>query len=231
MEPEEAPTPPVSGASSLSAPLLLMIAREDLFLLLPTLLRGKTCASDASSRTFVLYALPTCHLEHQLGQAPTRSRKPLVEAYRPDVLCLQEIKCVERASFPELELRALGFPHIAVAGQKGYHGVATLSRFRSAIRAPRHLRTRPCAASLGEAGRRRQGSRSCCTTSMCRQAATFPIQSPTRNSATSSTSSRRWVPGSVDAQQVQEPHDRGRRSQRRRRCRPMCGRTSNCSEW
>src|SRR3989304_844098 len=51
----------------------------------------------------------------------------LVKAYQPDVLCLQEIKCIE-GKFPELELRALGFPHIAVAGQKGYHGVATLSR-------------------------------------------------------------------------------------------------------
>jgi len=46
---------------------------------------------------------------------------------KPDVLCLQEIKCIE-GKFPELELRALGFPHIAVAGQKGYHGVAILSR-------------------------------------------------------------------------------------------------------
>ena len=43
------------------------------------------------------------------------------------MLCLQEIKCVED-KFPEPELRALGFPHIAVSGQKGYHGVATLSR-------------------------------------------------------------------------------------------------------
>ena len=50
-----------------------------------------------------------------------------VKAYQPDVLCLQEIKCIE-GKFPELELRALGFDHIAVAGQKGYHGVATLSR-------------------------------------------------------------------------------------------------------
>jgi exodeoxyribonuclease-3 len=60
-----------------------------------------------------------------------RRRLDLVErfvrTYRPDVLCLQEIKC-EEAQFPELPLRALGFPHIAVSGQKGYHGVATLSR-------------------------------------------------------------------------------------------------------
>jgi exodeoxyribonuclease-3 len=49
------------------------------------------------------------------------------KAHRPDLICLQEIKCIE-GKFPELELRALGFPHIAVAGQKGYHGVAILSR-------------------------------------------------------------------------------------------------------
>jgi exodeoxyribonuclease-3 len=51
----------------------------------------------------------------------------LVKQERPDVVCLQEIKCVED-KFPGLELSALGFPHIAVAGQKGYHGVAILSR-------------------------------------------------------------------------------------------------------
>jgi exodeoxyribonuclease III len=50
----------------------------------------------------------------------------LVQREKPEVLCLQEIKCIE-GKFPELELRALGFPHIAVAGQKGYHGVAILS--------------------------------------------------------------------------------------------------------
>jgi exodeoxyribonuclease-3 len=51
----------------------------------------------------------------------------LVRAHQPDVLCLQEIKCVD-GSFPEAALRELGFSHIAVSGQKGYHGVATLSR-------------------------------------------------------------------------------------------------------
>ena len=50
-----------------------------------------------------------------------------VKAVKPDVLCLQEIKCIEE-NFPLRALHALGFPHIAVAGQKGYHGVATLSR-------------------------------------------------------------------------------------------------------
>lgn len=61
-----------------------------------------------------------------------RLRAPLIAqfaaAYRPDILCLQEIKCVEEL-FPLLELQALGFPHIRINGQAGYHGVATLSRF------------------------------------------------------------------------------------------------------
>jgi exodeoxyribonuclease III len=60
-----------------------------------------------------------------------RLRLALVERFvrvlQPDVLCLQEIKCVD-GRFPELPLRALGFSHVAIAGQKGYHGVATLSR-------------------------------------------------------------------------------------------------------
>jgi exodeoxyribonuclease III len=50
-----------------------------------------------------------------------------VRTHQPDILCLQEIKCVD-GSFPELPLRALGFGHVAIAGQKGYHGVAILSR-------------------------------------------------------------------------------------------------------
>ena len=61
-----------------------------------------------------------------------------VKAHRPDVLCLQEIKCGE-GKFPELELRALGFPHIAVACQKGYHGVATLSRLPFTLKERRDI--------------------------------------------------------------------------------------------
>jgi len=45
----------------------------------------------------------------------------------PDVLCLQEIKCAEPL-FPRDMFEALGYHHIAVCGQKGYHGVATVSR-------------------------------------------------------------------------------------------------------
>ncbi|RYE74803.1 MAG: exodeoxyribonuclease III, partial [Hyphomicrobiales bacterium] len=59
-----------------------------------------------------------------------RLRLPLVErflgSHRPDVLCLQEIKCQED-QFPLTALQALGYEHIAMHGQKGYHGVATLS--------------------------------------------------------------------------------------------------------
>ncbi|MEA2756459.1 MAG: exodeoxyribonuclease, partial [Aliidongia sp.] len=45
---------------------------------------------------------------------------------KPDVVCLQEIKC-QTADFPELEFRAAGY-HAVVQGQKSYNGVAILSR-------------------------------------------------------------------------------------------------------
>ena len=45
----------------------------------------------------------------------------------PDVLCLQEIKCLNE-QFPAKELAAAGYVHQAVHGQKGYHGVAIVSR-------------------------------------------------------------------------------------------------------
>ena len=50
-----------------------------------------------------------------------------VERYQPDILCLQEIKCTNQ-QFPAKTLKAFGFDHIELNGQKGYHGVATLSR-------------------------------------------------------------------------------------------------------
>jgi exodeoxyribonuclease-3 len=45
----------------------------------------------------------------------------------PDVLCLQEIKCQEH-QFPAQAFADLGYVHQVVHGQKGYHGVATVSR-------------------------------------------------------------------------------------------------------
>ena len=49
-----------------------------------------------------------------------------IESYRPDVLCLQETKCPDDR-FPAKAFRELGFDYQAVHGQKGYHGLATLS--------------------------------------------------------------------------------------------------------
>jgi exodeoxyribonuclease III len=47
--------------------------------------------------------------------------------YQPDALLLQEIKCTNE-QFPAKPLEAAGYPYQAVHGQKGYHGVAIVSR-------------------------------------------------------------------------------------------------------
>lgn len=51
----------------------------------------------------------------------------LVAEQAPDILCLQEIKCRD-GEFPVEALRAVGLPHVKIAGQKGWHGVAIASR-------------------------------------------------------------------------------------------------------
>lgn len=60
-----------------------------------------------------------------------RLRMPQVERFlteqAPDVLCLQEIKTLEQ-HFPHEAFEKLGYVHCVVHGQKGYHGVATVSR-------------------------------------------------------------------------------------------------------
>jgi exodeoxyribonuclease-3 len=55
---------------------------------------------------------------------------------RPDVLCLQETKCPD-GQFPFAEFRKLGYEHIAINGQKGYHGVAVVSRLPIVAANPR----------------------------------------------------------------------------------------------
>lgn len=45
----------------------------------------------------------------------------------PDILCLQETKCPQ-GQFPSSPLKELGYTHVAEHGQKGYHGVAIVSR-------------------------------------------------------------------------------------------------------
>jgi exodeoxyribonuclease-3 len=49
-----------------------------------------------------------------------------LEEAKPDVVCLQEIKCLA-GDFPTLELKGLGY-HAEVVGQRSYNGVALLSK-------------------------------------------------------------------------------------------------------
>jgi exodeoxyribonuclease III len=47
--------------------------------------------------------------------------------HQPDILCLQETKTPDDC-FPIKDIKACGYPHIAFIGQKGYNGVAIISR-------------------------------------------------------------------------------------------------------
>ena len=51
-----------------------------------------------------------------------------LRTHAPDVLLLQEIKCTND-QFPRKAFARAGYPHQAVHGQKGYHGVAIVSRY------------------------------------------------------------------------------------------------------
>ncbi|MBV9751509.1 MAG: exodeoxyribonuclease III [Hyphomicrobiales bacterium] len=50
-----------------------------------------------------------------------------LERARPHVLCLQETKCLDDL-FPRSAFRDIGYAHQAIRGDKGYNGVAILSR-------------------------------------------------------------------------------------------------------
>jgi len=50
-----------------------------------------------------------------------------VAEHQPDVICMQEIKCRD-GEFPTNAFIQMGLPHLAIKGQKGWHGVATASR-------------------------------------------------------------------------------------------------------
>jgi exodeoxyribonuclease-3 len=75
----------------------------------------------------------------------------------PDILCLQEIKCREEL-FPREAFHALGYPHIAICGQAGYHGVATISKLplaplqRESFCGTADARHLGCAVSLAGGG-------------------------------------------------------------------------------
>jgi exodeoxyribonuclease-3 len=47
--------------------------------------------------------------------------------HAPDVLCLQETKCRDEY-FPRAKFEKAGYRHIALHGQKGWHGVAVVSK-------------------------------------------------------------------------------------------------------
>ena len=67
------------------------------------------------------------HLEHQRRQGAARGRaSPGSRRPSPDVACFQEIKCVDEA-FPAEAFEELGY-NVAVHGQKGFNGVAILSK-------------------------------------------------------------------------------------------------------
>jgi exodeoxyribonuclease-3 len=59
-----------------------------------------------------------------------------LEQWAPNVLCLQETKCPQ-GQFPASPLAKLGYEHIAEHGQRGYHGVAIVSRLPIAERTTR----------------------------------------------------------------------------------------------
>lgn len=76
-----------------------------------------------------------------------------VAAERPDILCLQETKCLD-AEFPAKAFEKMGLPHLVLRGQRGgHHGVAIASRLPAeAIAAPdlcREGHARVSAALIG----------------------------------------------------------------------------------
>jgi exodeoxyribonuclease III len=58
----------------------------------------------------------------RIGQVATFCKE-----HRPDILCLQETKCIDDA-FPRKDMVAMGYEHIAIHGQKSYNGVAIVSK-------------------------------------------------------------------------------------------------------
>lgn len=86
-----------------------------------------------------------------------KARLPALLAWlgeaRPDVVCLQELKC-EEAGFPRLEIEDAGY-QAAVVGQKSYNGVAILTRHslevecRALPGAPDDLQARYVEALIG----------------------------------------------------------------------------------
>ncbi|HEV2568536.1 exodeoxyribonuclease III [Sphingomonas sp.] len=64
-----------------------------------------------------------------------------LDEQKPDVVCLQELKCADD-SFPELEIRAAGYGAVW-HGQKGFNGVAVLARGSDPVERTRGLAGEP----------------------------------------------------------------------------------------
>src|SRR5258708_6678940 len=90
---------------------------------------GRLCPATSTAKscyiTFMRFSLTTWNINS------VRLRIDIVAKFlktvRPDVLCLQETKCIDDA-FPLKRFKRLGYQHVALNGQKGYHGVAVVSK-------------------------------------------------------------------------------------------------------
>jgi exodeoxyribonuclease III len=108
--------PPSSRRPSLSAPVSLPAQREN----------AKRPTFAGVGRFFLsMIRIATWNINS------VRLRQGLAARFltqtQPDILCLQEIKCRDEL-FPSEGFRELGYPHIEICGQAGYHGVATVSK-------------------------------------------------------------------------------------------------------
>ena len=97
-------------------------------------IRVPSCAFDRRRDCAISRSLKAAPLDLSVATwniNSVRLRIDLVTRYlsehKPDVLCLQETKCPD-ANFPLGAFRDAGYSHIAINGQKGYHGVAIVSR-------------------------------------------------------------------------------------------------------
>ena len=75
--------------------------------------------------TLTRLALATWNINSVRLRAPLVKR--FLDEHKPDVLCLQEIKC-RNGEFPSAVFDEAGMKHLHIRGQKGWHGVAIASR-------------------------------------------------------------------------------------------------------
>ena len=163
------------------------------------------------------HAAQSDHLEHQLGAPAHRSGRQIHQGARPDVLCLQETKCPDDA-FPLKRFRRLGYEHIAINGQKGYHGVAVLSRLPFEISSSENFCGKiDCRHIVGRA-RREAGLKDPLTLHNYYVPAGGDEPDPADQSeirAQARNSSTRWATAQHMRAGAQRARDPGRRSQRR----------------